>query len=279
MTMGAESTMPSAEWLGLAGRVCVVTGAGSGIGAETARLFAHAGAAVAVLDRDETAARSVAGEIRDRGATAIAVQADVSQPDVVAAAAARVASELGPCKVLVNNAAMRNRDLLTEITLEAWNKVLAVNLSGALICTQAFLSHLGSRTGDGSGGSIVHVASIIGHNPQLTQNAYAVSKAGLLMLSRALSLELAPQRIRSNVVSPGFTRTPANEDSYSDPAILETRQRMIPAGRIGTPADLAQVIAFLASDRASYVNGQDIVVDGSFINTLMMTVPKAKKKT
>jgi NAD(P)-dependent dehydrogenase (short-subunit alcohol dehydrogenase family) len=268
-------TRPSAEWLGLAGRVCVVTGAGSGIGAETARLFAHAGASVAVLDRDAASADRVAEEISDSGGRAVGVGADVSRTEDVAAAARRVARDLGPCKVLVNNAAMRNRDLLTEITIDAWNKVLSVNLTGALICTQAFLPQLSAG---GAGGSIVHVASILGHNPQLTQNAYAVSKAGLIMLSRALSLELGPQGIRSNVVSPGFTRTPANEDSYSDPEILSTRQRMIPAGRIGTPQDLAHVIAFLASDRSGYVNGQDIVVDGSFVNSLMMTVPKAKRR-
>jgi NAD(P)-dependent dehydrogenase (short-subunit alcohol dehydrogenase family) len=272
----ASLETPRADWLGLAGRVCVVTGAGSGIGAETARLFAAAGAAVAVLDRDAEAATRMADEIVGSGGRAIGVQADVSQRNDLDRAADRVARELGPCRVLVNNAATRNRDLLTEITLDAWNRVLSVNLTGALLCTQAFLPQMRSAA---SGAAIVHVASIVGHNPQPPQNAYAVSKAGLIMLSRALSIELAPWGIRSNVVSPGFTRTPANEDSYSDPQILAARQRMIPLGRIGTPAELAEVIVFLSSDRAGYVSGQDIVVDGSFVNSLMLTVPKARQKT
>ena len=267
-----------AAWLGLAGRVCVVTGAGSGIGAQTARLFGAAGAKVAVVDLHGHAASRVAAEISAGGGHAIGLEADISQAATVALVATRVAQELGPCRVLINNAAMRSRDLLSEITLDAWNRVLAVNLTGALVCTQAFLPQLRSEGPGGSGGAIVHVASLVGHHPQAPQNAYCVSKAGLIMLSRALSLELAPWGIRSNVVSPGFTRTPANEDSYSDPTIMAARTRMIPLGRIGTPADLAQVIAFLASDRAAYVSGQDIVVDGGFINTLMSTVPKAGKK-
>lgn len=272
----ASSETPGAQSPDLAGRVCAVTGGGSGIGAATARLFAAGGAWVAVLDRNGEGATRVADEINAGGGRAIGVQVDVSQAEAVARAAALVAEQLGPCRVLVNNAAMRSRDLLTEITLEAWNRVLSVNLTAALVCTQAFLPQL--RSG-GPGGSIVHVASIVGHNPQPPQNAYAVSKAGLIMLSRALSIELAPWGIRSNVVSPGFTRTPANEDSYSDPEILAARMKMIPLGRIGTPDDLAEVIAFLASDRAAYVSGQDIVVDGGFINTLMVTVPKARKRT
>ena len=103
---------------------------------------------------------------------------------------------------------------LLDISLEAWNRVLAVNLTGALICTQAFAPQMIAA---GQGGSIVHVASILGHHPQIDMGAYSVGKAGLIMLSRVLAVELAQHRIRSNVVSPGFTRTPANEAAYRDP--------------------------------------------------------------
>ena len=264
----------SMAWLGLAGRVCVVTGAGSGIGAETARYFALAGGHVAVLDRDAGAAAQVAAGIEADGGRAVAVGVDVSDPQAVNAAADQVAQALGPCRVLVNNAAVRNGDLLLDIGLEAWNRVMAVNLTGALLCTQAFARQM---IASGLGGSLVHVSSITSHNPQWHHNAYTVSKAGMVQLSLGLSLELAPHGIRSNVVSPGFTRTPANEHSYRDPQVHATRKGLIPAGRIGTPLDLAQVIAFLASDRADYVSGQDVVVDGSFVNSLMSHVPVAKK--
>jgi NAD(P)-dependent dehydrogenase (short-subunit alcohol dehydrogenase family) len=260
-----------AHWLGLADRVCVVTGAGSGIGAETARRFAVAGARVAVLDRDAAAASAVADEIASSGGRAIALTADVAHADAIATAAARVLRELGPCHVLVNNAAARHRDNLIDIGIGDWNRLIAVNLTGALACTQAFA---GQMIATGDGGSIVHVGSILGHNPQAGNGTYSVAKAGLMMMSRVLSLELAQHRVRSNVVSPGFTRTPANEDSYRNTATALVRERLVPVGRVAAPADLADVILFLASDRSGYIDGEDIIVDGGVTNTLMSQVPR-----
>lgn len=261
-------------WLGLAGQVCVVTGAGSGIGAETARQFASAGAWVAVLDRDADSAAAVAAEICRDGHRAIGVHADVAQATMVMAAADRVAKELGPCRVLVNNAATRHRKRLMDIRVEDWNQVLSVNLTGALLCAQAFARQMIAA---GRGGSIVHVGSLIGHHPQFDAGAYGTAKAGLGMLSRSLAIELAEHRIRSNVVSPGFTRTPATEASYRDPETAAARARLIPAGRVGLPSDLAQVILMLASDRADYVTGQDLSVDGGVGNSLMSRVPMPAK--
>ena len=162
-------------------------GRGSGTGAETARQFAAAGAWVAVVDRDAESAAAVAADIERKGGRALGVVADVAKADAVAAAAARTHKELGPCRVLVNNAAVRNREVLLDIDLEAWNRVLAVNLTGALVCTQAFAPQMIAA---GNGGSIVHVASLLGHHPQIDSGAYSVSKAGLGMLSRVLALEL-----------------------------------------------------------------------------------------
>ena len=120
----------------------------------------------------------------------------------------------------------------------------------------------------------MHVGSILGHHPQPEAAAYCASKAALSMLSRSLALELAPHGIRSNVVSPGFTRTPSSEASYRDPETAAARARLIPAGRVAMPADLAHVILMVASDRAGYVNGEEIMVDGGVGNTLMGRVPR-----
>ena len=266
-----ETAMSDSSWLGLADRVCVVTGAGSGIGAETARQFAQARAWVAVVDRDAGSAATVAGEIERSGGRAIGVAADVSIAESVAAAADRIRTELGGCRILVNNAAVRHREALLDIGLEAWNRVLSVNLTGALVCAQAFAAQM---IAGGRGGSIVHVASMLGHHPQIDSGAYSVSKAGLSMLSRALAVELAAHDIRSNVVSPGFTRTPANEASYRDPATAAARAQRIPLGRVATPAEVADVIVYLSSDRARYVTAQDILVDGGVDATLMGVVPR-----
>jgi len=273
MSNGAASS--TSGWLGLEGLVCVVTGAGSGIGAETARQFASAGALVAVVDRAEDSAAKVAAEIERAGGRALAVLADVGRADAVTAAAERIQRELGSCRILVNNAAVRHRELLIDIGLEAWNRVLAVNLTGALACTQTFAAQMIAA---GRGGSIVHVASLLGHHPQIDSGAYSVSKAGIIMLSRVFAVELARHGIRSNVVSPGFTRTPANEAAYQDPETLAARELRVPLGRVAAPADMANVITFLASDRANYITAQDVLVDGGVDSTLMIGVPRAALK-
>jgi NAD(P)-dependent dehydrogenase (short-subunit alcohol dehydrogenase family) len=264
--MTAHGDATQASWLGLERRVCVVTGAGSGIGAQTARELARTGAWVAVVDRFGDAASAIAAEIEGAGGRAIGIQADVANTASVAAAAARVQAELGPCRVLVNNAAVRHRSPLMAFGLEAWNQVLSVNLTGALLCAQAFGAQMITAA---RGGAIINVSSVVNNNPQFDNGAYSVSKAGLGMLTRSLALELAPHRIRCNTVSPGFVITPANAASYQDPATAASRVSQIPIGRAAQPVDLANVIVFLASDRSDYVDGQDIHVDGGVGVTLM----------
>ncbi len=208
----------------------------------------------------------MAAEIEHSGGRAIGVHADVGDATSVAAAAGRVLKELGPCRALVNNAAIRHRQMLMDMDMEAWNRVLSVNLTGALLCTKAFATQM---IGAGKGGSLIHVASLVAHFPQGGSGAYCASKGGLITLSRTLTLELGEHGIRSNVVSPGMVRTPANESVYQDPERAAARARMVPTGRVGIPGDLANVIAFLASDRSNYINAEEILVDGGVSSTLM----------
>jgi NAD(P)-dependent dehydrogenase (short-subunit alcohol dehydrogenase family) len=253
-------------------RVCVVTGAGRGIGAGAARELARAGARVALLDRDGASAEAVAAEITEAGGRAIGLAADVTQQDAIAAAAERVQRELGPCQVLVNNAALVGyAGPLMDADLDQWRRMFEVNVTGALICTRAFGRQM---VAGGKGGSIVNVASICGHLPLAHGGVYSVGKAGLLMLTRMLALELAAQGIRCNSVSPGLVRTPATEAAYDDAEVAEARRRLVPLGRISGPEDLATVIAFLASDRSGYVDGQDVLVDGALSQSLMGMVPR-----
>jgi NAD(P)-dependent dehydrogenase (short-subunit alcohol dehydrogenase family) len=257
-------------FLGLADRVCVVTGGGSGIGAETAHYLSSARARVAILDRHADAAAEVAAQIVAQGGRAIGIEADVGSRASVVAAAARVEQVLGPAHVLVNNAAIRHRESLLSIGTDAWDRLMAVNLTAPLVCTQVFAAQMIAA---GHGGSVVHVASMAGHNPLPGSGSYSVSKAGLMMLSRALAVELGAHGIRSNSVSPGFVRTPANEGAYRDPQRTAARERAVPVGRIAQPVDIARVIAFLASDVSAYVDGQDILVDGAIGSTLMHLAP------
>jgi NAD(P)-dependent dehydrogenase (short-subunit alcohol dehydrogenase family) len=262
-------------WLGLSGRVCVVTGGGSGIGADAARELAAAGARVAVLDRNADAASDVAAAIGRAGGHAISLTADVANPEAVAAAAEQLLRDLGPCQVLVNNAALVGyAGALMDGDMQLWDRMLAVNLTGALTCTRAFARQMINA---GRGGAIVNVASICGHVPLAYGGAYSVGKSGVMMMTRMLALELAEHHIRCNSVSPGLVRTPATEAAYADTAVADARRNMVPSGRVADPVDMANVITFLASDRSGYVNGQDILVDGALSQTLMSLVPKPTK--
>ncbi len=262
--------MESSDWLGLSGRVCVVTGGGGGIGRATAVSFAKAGARVAAIDRDERGLEATLAELRKLGDGHLVVGCDTTSTESVTAASEKIEKSLGPCGVLVNTAAILRPGALEILSLAEWNSVLAVNLTGYFLCAQAF----GRQMRTLGHGSLVHVSSIAGSNAQGQSGAYSVSKAGVIMLSRQLANEWGPHGIRSNVVSPGMVITPMSQAFYDTPGVTERRSAVVPMRRVGMPQDMADAILFLASDRAGYVNGDEIMVDGGYANMLMNLVPR-----
>jgi NAD(P)-dependent dehydrogenase (short-subunit alcohol dehydrogenase family) len=258
------------SWLGLSGRVCVVTGGGGGIGRAVALSLAQSGARVAAIDLDERGLEVTRAELGKLGSDHAIARCDTSDVASVTAASATVEQSLGPCDVLVNTAAVLRPGALDALTLAEWNAVLSVNLTGYFLCAQVF----GRQMRAHGRGSLVHVASIAGSNAQGQSGAYSVSKAGVIMLSRQLANEWGPHGIRSNVVSPGMVITPMSQSFYDTPGVTERRSAVVPMRRVGMPQDMADAILFLASDRASYVNGDEITVDGGYANMLMNLVPR-----
>ena len=254
------------DFLGLGGKTCVITGAGGGIGRAVAHAMVEAGAKPVLLDRDATTLEETAAELAKTGIQAPTFQCDVSDPASVQAAAKAV----GPCDVLVNNAGLLRSGPLATLSLEEWNQLLSVNLTGYLLCSQAF----GASMLEQKKGAIVHIASIASRFPQGFSGAYSVSKIGVVMLSQQLALEWGPSGIRSTVVSPGLVRTPMSEAFYQTPGVAEKRAAAVPIGRVATPQDIADVVVYLASARSGYVTGEDICVDGGFGRTLMSHVPR-----
>jgi NAD(P)-dependent dehydrogenase (short-subunit alcohol dehydrogenase family) len=258
------------DWLGLSGRVCVVTGAASGIGAAVAHGLADVGAQVALLDRNADACAAVAQLLCSMGARAVAVACDVTSEAAVCDAAMRIKSELGPVAGLVNNAGMLKPGSLDEVPLAEWNAVLALNLTGYLLCGRTFARQMR----EGSGGAIVNVASISAHYPQTRSGAYSASKAAILQLSRQMAAEWGPDGIRSNVVCPGMIRTALSAGFYAQPGVEQKRAGVTASRRIGEPEDIANAALFLLSDRAGYMNGAEFLVDGGMDCMLMDLVPR-----
>jgi NAD(P)-dependent dehydrogenase (short-subunit alcohol dehydrogenase family) len=256
--------------LGLADRVVLVTGAGSGIGLATARLFLDEGAAVVAADLDPSAAADLSDRV-----TPVAV--DLATPSGAAAAVSGTIDEHGAIDVLVNNVGIFPfRESFLDVSDEDWAEVMNINFYAMLRACREAIPHMVAQ----GRGAIVSVASDVGRAPDRFFVDYSVSKASVLMLSKALSMEFGPRGIRSNCVSPGPTRTPAwdkpggfadslaeeyglDKDAAIDHFAKEVRK--LPLGKLGDPLDVARVIAFLASDVAKHVTGADYTVDGGVV--------------
>jgi 3-oxoacyl-[acyl-carrier protein] reductase len=243
------------------GKVALVTGGGNGIGAATCRAFAAAGARVAVLDRDAAAAEAVAAEIKGRNGAAAAHAIDVADRAAFTAVAASIAEAAGGIDILVNGAGTTVRRMIAEMSPEDWDRVIAVNLTGAFNGIQAVLPHMRSR----GGGTIVNVASIAGQRISFGGTAnYSASKAGLLGLTRHAAYELAPDHIRVNAVCPGPTATGFGGAVPTDES-KAVRARKIPLGRMCEPEDIADPILFLAGHAARMITGVALTVDGGVL--------------
>ncbi len=244
------------------GKTVIVTGGGGGIGGAACRRFAREGAKVAVFDMNLAAAEKVAEDIRAGGGQAAAFQCDITQRPQVDAAVAAAEAQLGPIDVLVNNAGWDVFKPFTKTVPAEWDKLIAINLTGALHMHHAVLPGMAER----KAGRIVNVASDAARGGSSGEAVYAACKGGLVALSKTLAREHARQGITVNVVCPGPTDTAllaGVAEGARDPAkLIEAFKSAIPLGRLGQPDDLASAIAFFGSDDASFITGQVISVSG-----------------
>lgn len=262
--------MPNPDWLGLSDRLAVITGAAGGIGRACATSLVEVGCGVALLDRDADAVAVFAAELAARGARACGLGCDIADEASVRAAAAAVEAQMGVPDVLVNNAGILRPGPLESLPVAEWNALLGVNLTGYLLCAQAFGAAMRAR----GSGAMVHIASIAARNPQPRSGAYSASKAAVAMLSKQIALEWGPHGIRSNIVSPGMVRTPMSEAFYQAPGIAEARAKLAPLRRVAGPQDIADAVVYLASARAGYVTGAEILVDGGLDQMIMELTPR-----
>ncbi|MEV4318049.1 SDR family NAD(P)-dependent oxidoreductase [Actinocrispum sp. NPDC049592] len=242
------------------GSVAVVTGGGSGIGAECARTLAARGAVVAVADRDRNAAGVVAREIEQAGGSALALAVDVTDPQQCQAMVDRVIGEFGDLHIAVNNAGIGGgHQPVEQYDVDDWRRVLSVNLDGVFYCMRAELKHMVAQ----GNGSVVNMASIFAVAGQRSLPAYVASKHGVLGLTRAAALDSAAKGVRVNAVGPGVILTPLVE-AHQDDAGKRALAAGNPSGRLGQPREVAELVAWLCSDAASFCNGGFYPVDGGF---------------
>ena len=238
------------------GKVVVVTGASRGIGRGIATAFAKQGATVACVATTEAGAAGTVAVIEAEGGKAKAYACDVSQSEAVDALFTAIVNELGTPAVLVNNAGINRDTLLIRMKDEDWDKVVDVNLKGTFLCIRAVARVMMKARY----GRIVNISSVVGQTGAAGQANYAASKAGLFGLTMSVAKELGSRGITCNAVAPGFIETDMTEDLPAE--MRESVIKTAPAGRLGTPADIAPAVLFLASEEAAYVTGQTITVDG-----------------
>ena len=250
--------------MGTMGRVAVVTGAASGMGLAIARHLAARGHRVGLVDSQGDAALRAAADLRETGASAIATEADVSNRGAVDAALDKVRAELGRIEIMVTSAGLDSFEPFTDITIESWKRVLDVNLTGTFHCLQAAVPDmLKARWG-----RMVTISSSSAQSGAVRMAHYVASKGGVIGLTKALALELAPHGITVNTIPPGMIDTPMlrRAEAAGDIGKIEKiAPRMIPVGRAGTPEDIAAICGFLCSDEAAYITGQVIGVNGGMV--------------
>jgi meso-butanediol dehydrogenase/(S,S)-butanediol dehydrogenase/diacetyl reductase len=241
-------------------KIAIVTGGGSGIGAATARRFAREGAAVVIADLSGTRAEKIASEIKADGGRANWIKMDAADPEGVQAAIKLALDSFGRLDVMFNNAGMAEVAPLDEITLESWNRVLAVTLTSTFLGMKYCMPIMRKQ----GGGAIVNTASISGTRGDYGMASYNAAKAGVINLTRAAALENAPHKIRVNCVCPGAINTRAPELMGKDRAdeFRRIQGAAHPLGRMGEADEIASTVLFLASDEASFITGEAIVVDG-----------------
>ncbi len=251
----------------LKGQKALVTGASSGIGEGVALAMGAAGAAVVVnYSRNVDSARRIADKIRAGGSDAMAIRADVSKEDEVRAMYAEMLDAWGTIDVLVNNSGLQKDAPFPEMTLDQWNTVLGVNLTGMFLCSREAVREMIRRgprpEGSRATGKVICISSVHEKIPWAGHINYAASKGGVSLFMQSLAQEVAPHKIRVNSIAPGAIMTPINRSAWETPEALEALLTLIPYGRIGLPEDIGKAVVWLASDDSDYVHGQTIFVDG-----------------
>ena len=250
-------------------KVAVITGASTGIGAGVAARFAAEGALVAVNYRpaspsDRDAAHAAVASFSTKS---IAVEADVSRRDQVETMFQRVIAELGRVDICINNAGIEIKRDFLDTTDEEWNRVLGVNLYGSFVVSQAAARAMVKQ---GGGGRLIFMSSVHEDIPFPGYTSYCASKGAIRMMMRNMAVELAPQQITVNNIAPGAIATPINKAVLDDPVAYKNAVSEVPLGRFGTPADVAAVAVFLASDEAAYVTGSTYYIDGGLTQQVTM---------
>jgi len=265
------SDYPNTDWLQLAGKTCVVNGAASGLGAAIATALIHSGARVALLDRNLAGCQALHLSLEEQyPETILSIACDIADESQVSAAAVQVQDIWGPCYALVNAAAVLQSLPLAEISIQDWNAQLAVNLNGYLVCAREF----GRQMRKAKTGSMVHISSISASHVQPFSGSYSPGKAAVSMLSKQLAVEWGSAGVRSNCIAPGMMLTPLTAGLYQAPGVRQTREAFTAVGRIGQPEDIANTALFLLSERAGYISGAEIMVDGGLSSMLMGKVPR-----
>jgi len=251
----------------LKGQKALVTGGNSGIGKAVAIALGEAGAEVVVnYRRGEDQAHEVVAKIEKSGSRAFAHQADVSQEDQVSAMFEKMKTELGTVDILINNAGLQQDAPIDEMTLDQWNLVINVNLTGQFLCAREAVREF-KRRGvvpevSCAAGKIICMSSVHEIIPWAGHVNYAASKGGVMLMMKSIAQEVAPYRIRVNSIAPGAIRTPINTDAWQTPEAYEKLMTLVPYRRIGEPEDIGRAAVWLASDHADYVNGISLFVDG-----------------